>query len=128
MNKNKLENTLLEDIKYFPIRTVRYFDMLWRRIYWFFQRGFRGYGDNDLWNFDHYLATVISKGLKQFKKYYHGTEPTKKELNTIIEGFEANLKMMESHLNPKSKEYLILRIKFERGMDLLKRYFNYLWD
>ena len=103
-------------------------DMSWRRVYWFFQRGYRGFGDNDTWDFDMYLATTISQGLKHFKKYYHGNEPTKKELDTIIKGFEANLRMMELKFKPKSKEYLILKIKFHRGMILLEKYFNYLWD
>jgi hypothetical protein len=122
------KNTLLDEIRYFPIRTFRYFDMLWRRIYWFFQRGYRGFGDNDTWDFDRYLATVISQGLRELKKYYHGSELTKKELDIIIKGFEANLKMINGNLNPKSKEYLILKLKFHRGMELLEKYFNYLWD
>lgn len=122
------KNTLLDEIRYFPIRTFRYFDMLWRRIYWFFQRGYRGFGDNDIWDFDRYLATVISQGLRELKKYYHGSELTKKELDIIIKGFEANLKMINGNLNPKSKEYLILKLKFHRGMELLEKYFNYLWD
>ena len=103
-------------------------DMSWRKVYWFLQRGYRGFGDNDTWDFDMYLATTISQGLKHFRKYYHGKEPTKKELDIIIKGFEANLKMMELKFKPKSKEYLILKIKFHRGMILLERYFNYLWD
>jgi hypothetical protein len=131
MNKKfKLpKRTLLDEIKYYLYYApMRYLDMLPRRIYWFFQRGFRGYGDNDTWDFDHYLATIISQGLKELKKYYHGSEPTKKELDIIIKGFEANLKMIDGNLNPKSKEYLILKLKFHRGMILLEKYFNYLWD
>jgi len=127
----KFKRTLLNEIKYYCFYApIRWLDMSWRRIYWFFQRGYRGFGDNDTWDFDNYLATVISQGLRHFKKYYHGTEPTKKEIQTIIDGFEANLKMMNNNLQykPKSKEYFILKIKFHRGMELLEKYFNYLWD
>lgn len=125
----KYKRTLLDEIRYYGFYIpVRYLDILPRRIYWFLQRGWRGYADCDLWDFDYYLATIISKGLKQFRTYYHGKEPSKKELDIIIKGFEANLKMMNDNLNLQSKEYLILRIKFHRGMELLKLYFNYLWD
>lgn len=124
----KKERTLLDEIRYYCFYTpLNWLDMLPRRIYWFFQRGYRGFGDNDTWDFDHYLATVISQGLKHFKKYYHGTEPSKKELNTIIEGFEANLKMMNG-FGKNKKQYIINKIKFIRGMELFKEYFNYLWD
>jgi len=130
MNKfDKLtKRTLWDDIKYYLYYApVRYLDMLPRRVYWFFQRGYRGYGDNDTWDFDNYLATVIIGGLKQIKKYHQGLEPTKKELDIMIKGFEANLKMMDN-LSPKSKEYLILKGKFYEGMKLFEKYFNYLWD
>jgi hypothetical protein len=127
--KKLTKRTLLDEIKYYLFYApVRYLDMLPRRIYWFFQRGYRGFGDNDTWDFDNYLATVISQGLKQIKKYHRGLEPTKKELSIMIKGFEANLKMMNSHLHPKSRKYLILKMKFHKGMNLFEKYFNYLWD
>jgi hypothetical protein len=124
-----MKRTLWDDIKYYLwYAPVRYLDMLPRRIYWFCQRGYRGYADCDTWDFDNYLAKVISQGLKQIKKYHRGLEPTKKELGIMIKGFEANLKIMNSHLSTKSKKYLILKIKFHRGMKLFEKYFNYLWD
>ena len=128
-NFDKLtKRTLWDEIKYYLYYApVRYLDMLPRRIYWFFQRGYRGFGDNDTWDFDNYLATVISQGLKQIRKYHRGLEPTKKELDIMIKGFEANLKMMDN-LSPKSKEYLILKDKFHKGIVLFEKYFNYLWD
>ncbi len=129
-NINKVQNrTLLDDIKYYLYYApVRFLDMLPRRIYWFMQRGFRGYGDNDTWDFDSYLANVIIGGLKQFKKYYHGKEPTKSQLNDIIKGFEANLKLIDEHIPHDSEQYRELNNKFHRGMYLLEKYFNYLWD
>lgn len=125
----KYKRSLLGEIKYYPIKTIRWLDMLPRRIYWFFQRGFRGFGDNDTWDFDTYLATIISQGLRHFKKYYHGTEPTKKQIQKIIDGFEANLKIINHEYNPENEEDLILlQSKFHRGMYLLEKYFNHLWD
>jgi hypothetical protein len=131
MNKfDKLtKRTIWDDVKYYLWYVpVRYLDMLPRRIYWFFQRGYRGYADCDTWDFDRYLATVISQGLKQIKKYHHGLEPTKKELDIMIKGFEANLKIQDLNFDPQSKEVVILKLKFNRGMELFKKYFNYLWD
>jgi len=125
----KFKRTLLDEIRYYCFYApIRWLDMSWRRIYWFFQRGYRGYGDNDTWDFDNYLATVISQGLRHFKKYYHGTEPTKKEIQTIIDGFEANLKMMNLDYKYKSKKYLLAEENFNKGMKLFHKYFNYLWD
>jgi hypothetical protein len=120
----KIKRTLLDEIKYyFYYAPLRYLDMLPRRIYWFFQRGYRGFGDNDTWDFDYYLATIISQGLKHLKKYYRGSKPTKKELDIMIKGFETNIEMMD---NPR--RYEELKPIFDKGMELFHKYFNYLWD
>jgi len=122
------KRTLWDDIKYYLwYAPVRYLDMLPRRIYWFCQRGYRGYADCDTWDFDTYLAMIIAKGLKQIKKYHQGLEPTKKELSIMIKGFEANLKMMDN-LSPKSAKYKGLKTDFHNGIKLFEKYFNYLWD
>lgn len=120
----KFKRTLLDDIFYYGFYSWYY----WlkdrpRKLYWFLQRGWKGYADCDTWGFDTYLAKVIIGGLKQLKKYSHSSEPTQKEFDIMIKGFEANLKMME---NPKNYDKLLS--KFHRGMDLFKQYFNYLWD
>lgn len=39
----------------------------------FIQRGKRGYADSDTWDFHDYLTDVITGGLKQLRKYRHGT-------------------------------------------------------
>ena len=125
----KYKRTLLDEIKYYGFYCWwNYLDMLPKRIYWFFQRGYRGFGDNDTWDFDYYLATVISQGLKHFRKYYHGSKPTKKELDIIIKGFEENLKLMNLDYKYKSKKYFIAEARFDKAMKLFHKYFNYLWD
>ena len=72
-----------------------------RNIYFFFQRGIRGYADCDTWGFSYYLSKVISGGVKYLKEINHGL-PTWEEgktelecinewdciLNTIINTFE----------------------------------------
>ena len=57
-------------------RILHELDMFPRRIYWFFQRGKRGYADEDTWQFCDYLSEVICGGLKQLKKYKHGIPST----------------------------------------------------
>jgi hypothetical protein len=123
-----------------------------RRIYWFFQRGFRGYGDCDTWDFDLYLANVIVGGLKQLKKYHHGcpsdiynkykdrkdlTEKQKDKLavkewktnlDIMIRGFEVVPELFEIKVlkNKKLKEGY--EYEFERGLDVFKKYYFNLWD
>jgi len=40
----------------------------YRRVKWFFHRGWYGWAPNDVWSFDHYLAKVISEGVARLKK------------------------------------------------------------
>jgi hypothetical protein len=129
MKEHLYKRTLLDEIKYYCFYApIGWLDMSWRRAYWFLQRGYRGYGDNDTWDFDNYLANVIIGGLRELKRYYHGKEPTKGELNIIIKGFEENIKMMNLDYKYKSKKYLLAELKFKKAMKLLTKYFNYLWD
>lgn len=94
-----------------------------KRIYWFFERGYRGFSDKDTWDFDLYLAKVISEGLKQLKKYSHSAEPTPEEFDIMIKAFETNIIMMD-----EPHKYEELKPIFDEGMKLFHKYFNYLWD
>lgn len=44
-----------------------------KEIKWFVQRGRKGYADCDVWEFDSYLAQVISGGLKELSKNQYGS-------------------------------------------------------
>ena len=94
-----------------------------KRIYWFFQRGYRGYSDKDTWDFDIYLDTIIIGALKQLKKYSHSSEPSQEEYDIMIKGFASNIEMIE---DPKKYEELLP--VFHKGFNLFKKYFNYFWD
>ena len=94
-----------------------------KRIYWFFQRAYFGFSDYDTWNFDYYLATIIIGGLKHLKQYSHSAKPSQEEFDIMIEGFEANLLMIDD-----PSLYDELKPIFDRGMELFHKYFNYLWD
>jgi hypothetical protein len=145
-----MKRTLLTEIKYyFYYAPLRYLDMLPRRIYWFFQRGYRGHGDNDTWDFDLYLAKLIVGGLKQLKKYHHGcpsdiynkykdrkdltedklaVKEWKTNLDIMIRGFEVvpelfEIKVFKNKTLKEGYEY-----EFERGLDVFKKYYFNLWD
>lgn len=57
-----------------------------RNIKWFFQRGFRGYSDNDVWDMDGWFLSVIVPMLKQLKETKHGypCNLTEKEWDNIL--------------------------------------------
>jgi len=126
-----------------------------QKIKWFFQRGFRGYADCDVWDFDDYLTDVISNGLKHLKENQHGI-PTSiwtkyiklddlktadretkeiaadKEwkiiLNQIIEGFDAARVLIDYSCELDEKERKEIEQIRQRGFDLFKEYFFNLWD
>ena len=55
-------------------RWFRWSEWRWlcRRFVGFFQRGWRGYADHDVWSFDHYVAGVMSAGLKRLAANHCG--------------------------------------------------------
>lgn len=56
-------------------RIYRLFDFIKnipKEIKWFFQRGFRGYSDKDVWNIDKWFLNIIIPMLKQLKKRKNG--------------------------------------------------------
>jgi hypothetical protein len=147
------KRTLLDEIQYYCYYApLNYLDMLPRRIYWFFQRGFRGYADNDTWDFDLYLAKIITGGLKQLKKYHHGcpsdiyakykdrkdltqhqkdrlaVKEWKTNMDIMIRGFEIVPKLFDMKVlkNKTMKEGYFY--EFERGLDVFKKYYFNLWD
>ncbi len=132
----------------------REIDMFPRRVYWFIQRGRRGYSDLDCWNFHNYLARVISEGTEQLRKQKTGypTELTPKKWDTILkkisEGFELiqEDRMGYTTIEDYNKdEKFIKRMKrkkenrkffpsksnvkkVEKGFNLFSKYFAHLWD
>ena len=150
---NKYKRTLLDEIRYYG------FYIWWNwlslrplKIKSFFQRGFRGWADEDTWDFDLYLAEVISKGLRHLKKYHHGcpidiyekyksrknltqhqkdkltTKEWKIKMDIMIRGFEIipqlyEIKILRNKILKEGYEY-----EFDRGFDMFKKYFFNLWD
>jgi hypothetical protein len=112
-----------------------------QEVKWFVQRGRRGYADCDLWSFDHYLAGMISVGLKDFRNRMHShpgqltVEAWDKILDEIAEGFDAANKIISDDLPWDPQDHTVFEkaheaamCKFFNGMELMKSYFFHLWD
>lgn len=129
---------------------------MFEELKYFIQRGRRGYSDRDLWNFDEYLYKIIPPALRHLAKRSFGCpselwdEKDKNNechkwseiLEEIAQGFEA-AKEIDTSFGCQYKKELkdgaytyeydkkrakLLTEKFERGMDLFKKYFLNLWD
>jgi hypothetical protein len=112
-----------------------------RKIKSFFQRGRRGWADEDTWDFDNYLAQVIAEGITHLKSYQH-ILPTYKPgleseqdaqkrwndiLNQIVVAFKYAKLYTEAEISPKEWEEKY-KVDYDKGMDLFKEYFFALWD
>lgn len=126
---------LISDFKgrSFPWNFWYFFIDLPKQIKWFFQRGWRGWADADIWSFDWYLSRVITSGLKHFKKNLHGHPPDitseewEKILQKIIDGFQAWIEVQEFDSLDTIKLDKLVR-KASTGRKLFSKWFGNLWD
>ena len=92
-----------------------------------YQKIFRGFGDNELWNFDITIAKYMVPRLKRFKQLQHGYPANLKEeewneiLDQIIYSFE--LKLDDEDVFDKK-----FRADYELGLLYFAKYFDHLWD
>ena len=66
--KYKHKWSLNYNFTYYLTHPWEIFDELYREVKYFLQRGWRGYADCDIWNFDHYLSILLADGLKVLAK------------------------------------------------------------
>lgn len=126
------------------------------KIKYFIQRGKSGYSTEDLWNFQNYLCSIIPPALRHLKENSTGCpgllwdkekvndecHKWKEILEEVAQGFEA-AKEIENSMGCQFKKELkngaytyeydierakLLTQKFQKGMDLFKKYFFSLWD
>jgi len=149
----KFKRTLLDEIRYYGFYVwYNWLSDRLRKIKSFFQRGYRGWADEDTWDFDLYLAKVMSQGLKHLKKHHHGcpsdiynkykdrkdltqhqkdklaVKEWKTKMDIMIRGFEIvpqlfNMKVLKTKIRKERYFY-----EFERGLDIFKKYYFNLWD
>ena len=111
-----------------------------KNVYYFFQRGRRGYSSRDIWGLDHHLAGVIGRSVGELASYTDSCPCT------IDEGFElpeedheARYEIYVAELKEMSEGFLIYekddeyswsdegRIKVDRSQELFKKLFMSLW-
>lgn len=105
-------------------------------IYYSWQRAFRGYSEYDTWSVDRYLSEIIPemiiKLIENQKGSPEGVSITEWEiiLQGIREGFVAATRINNcEYEDGKEKEQYHKDLEvFNKGMDLLKEHFFYLWD
>ena|SRR5581483_515882 len=110
---------------------------------WFwrwYQRGKRGYSDQDLWGLHYYLSGWLPKALREFKtggRASHGWpgEPmTVEEWDEILEkmarAFEIDILLCDLIEAPRwdTPEYKQLEKEREEGLQLFIKWYNHLWD
>ena len=124
--------------------------MIWLHIKCFFQKLFRGFSDDELWNFDNTIAKWILPRLKSFKKDsiafpadLDSPEEWDEILDKMIWSFDyiVNQDKYEDVLIEKYKDNEFdedghyrwikdakeLSAKCQEGLDLFGKYFRALW-
>lgn len=114
---------------------------IFKEIKAFFQRGWRGYADSDLWSLDHYLIQVLAPGLREFARSPFGWpgepmtyEGWKEILNEMADGFQAVADVEErfSDEDLDIKEFIKDEKeawkKLDNSLKLLRKWFGHLWD
>lgn len=103
-----------------------------KEIKWFWQRGRRGWADCDAWSMCDYLPDVIIGMLYNIRDNLHGhpisfdsPEKWKITLNLMIDGFVAAKEINDFKYTDCND---VVWQRFQRGMNLFKKYFFSLWD
>ncbi len=98
------------------------------KLRWAAQRSIRGYADPDIWEFRHYLSTLLVKGLTELKETGTAVLGKPKNWDTIlqemIEGFTVVNKKIMSHTSLTKKEIA----KQNKAFRLFKTHFYKLMD
>lgn len=102
-----------------------------RQIKWAWQRVYYGYDDRVYFSLTWHLVHYMPKWIRDYQSF--STKPDEywdnrnKELQEIIDGFEAAERILALNYNDKKKEQELKRI-FNRGMDRFRDTFFSLWS
>lgn len=104
-----------------------------REIKYFWQRGRRGYSDRDCWSIDGFLLKILPPmiaGLRDRGIGYpcdmESREEWEKLLSIILMGLEANQRICDMDFD--NETYEALQLMSDKGLFLLAKHFNSLWD
>jgi hypothetical protein len=102
--------------------------MLPRRVYWFFQRGFRGYSDCDWWNLNSYLAGWLPDALMRLRNEGHGhpgmmtEEEWQDTLLQMLAGFVAHRRLRNCDWETLAQRDELVEVR-EDGLALFAEWF-----
>lgn len=136
------EESWWEENVWWPIwRAWRWLLEIPTRIKYFYQRGKRGYADEDCWAIDWYLSSWLPDALETMinkKKGGGNSYPGVGKANTsqkwnaivrdIAEGFRADYQLKNSIINPTTIRGRRLVEKRKKGFALFIKWYDYLWD
>ncbi len=128
--------------KRYYLKHPKEFVLTVRQAYWKWprQRRKRGYSDADLWNLDGFILESLLRWIKAFRALPPHGYPSRyvddndsemgynlwlSILDEIIVGLEHGLLCEDIFLHDDFDEN---RVKFEKGMDLLKEHLMDMWD
>ena len=114
------------------------FDELYREVKYFLQRGWRGYADCDIWNFDHYLSRLLADGLKILAS--GNSYPGQKKFDTAKKWEDAlklNSKRFQDYIDYEEtgweddEDFSKLKKVYkerEKAIKFVGKWFGNLWD
>ena len=111
---------------------------MFKKIYWFFQRGTRGWADCDSWNLNSYIQNIVVGGVSSLRENSDcypmqlESEQWNEILDKIIIGFKARNTLDEQIVrygdSRFKEEKEKLEKQWEEGFQLFYEYFDNLSD
>lgn len=112
-----------------------------RRIQWFIQRGRRGWADSDTWNLDSYLFGILAEALPHLAQNGHGHPCLEGDppnsckdcrcsfvfRDALYEGASVFRRLREDDYRGETWDKDWER-DYNKAMDWLKQWCEYLWD
>lgn len=152
--KEDIRRLFGSDLKYRIMRGWDGFKSIPREIKFFWQRGTRGWADNDVWSIDGWLLDILPDMIRQLSYNKHGCPEEfydahcrgdechlwREFLQDMANKLESGKKAEDLDYSPFMKEngeydreafqveYDRLMKEWEQGMDWFKKYFFNLWD
>jgi hypothetical protein len=133
---DKLLDELMKEINSVPLWKRKWWRFqgiiqeAWFKIRMFFQRLFRGYSDNEWWNFKHEMSHWAIPRLKALRANHHGTPCTGYDDCTSNEEWNAILdQVIEAFQLVDDDEWSDANdTKIKTGLELFATYFTTMWD
>jgi hypothetical protein len=98
----------------------------------FSERASQGFSEYDWWNFNNYLAWIITAGLEKFKTQgfgfpgnLSGEDEWHREIDIMLDGFAAFYEIEDWEF---TVDYEAAKARLDKGLEKFSEYFTSLWD